>query len=67
MGTSCGRGKTMIVLSYDTKYLFQSLSALLKTAVHDEDDVVRQTAQKVLNKHPKAGNITLEQENIVLR
>ena len=49
------------------KSLFQSLSALLKTAVHDKDDVVRQTAQKVLNKHPKSGNITREQENIVLR
>ena len=47
--------------------LFQSATALLKTAVHDDDAVVRKTATNVLEKHPKSKNMSREQEDIVLR
>ena len=46
---------------------FKSALALIHAAVHDENEVVRQTAVKVFEKHPKSNNITREHENIVLR
>ena len=55
------------VLDAHISKLFQSATALLVSAVHDDDAVVRQTATKVLEKHPKIKNVTREQENIVLR
>lgn len=44
----------------------QSATALLNTAVHDSDVIVRQTAMKVLENHPRRINITQEQADIVL-
>ena len=48
-------------------FFFKSALALIHAAVHDENEVVRQTAVKVFEKHPKSNNITREHENIVLR
>ena len=41
--------------------------ALLTAAVSDDSEVVRQTAAKVFEKHPRSKNITKEKENDVLR
>lgn len=46
---------------------FKSAHALLTSAVHDGDDMVRKTALNVLKKHPKSNNFTMEHENVVLR
>ncbi|XP_053407458.1 uncharacterized protein LOC123547213 isoform X2 [Mercenaria mercenaria] len=44
----------------------ESAHALLTSAVHDGDDIVRKTATSVLKKHPKSDNFTVEHENVVL-
>ena len=47
----------------------QSADALVKSVLHDGDELVRQTAHKVLTKHPKATdkNFTLQQETEIIR
>ncbi|KAL4222205.1 hypothetical protein ACF0H5_018243 [Mactra antiquata] len=44
----------------------ESAHALLTSAVHDGDDIVRKTALNVLKKHPQRTDFTPEHENVVL-
>jgi len=48
---------------------YQSAEALVKTMLHDKDDLVRETAYTMLKKHPKSKdrNFILQHETEILR
>ena len=49
--------------------VFQSADALVKTILHDNDELVRETAYNMLKTHPKSKdqNFILQQETEILR